>query len=210
MADLVYRQVTDYFPLDYVDLHRIADFENFDYLAPGLLKMPRGGTAFRGRSYAMVDVSDFESSLHIFDEITDRGTNGLFEVTHLLQRGFSEDLFLLLNEQGDLERTAYDPMQGKIFVRHGVENDVDADNIEFKLIDQYGREEKGAWIFGDSSDGFVKAFFFNLNPGVYSLVVQTGDNFWLDATTVPVDYDLTSIVQTGSQLDPKSPYRASR
>ncbi|NRA64287.1 MAG: hypothetical protein HRU19_07355 [Pseudobacteriovorax sp.] len=204
VVDMIHRNVVGYYPLDYVDMTKVSSDDDFEVLAPGLIKFPRGTTSNRGRAFGIVRVSDFEDALYVFDEVTRSSQAQGVEVVKLLQAGFVEELYRLLYEDTEQARFAYDSSSGKVFVRHGIEEQVDPDSVSFKLLNQYGNEVSDGWIFGSGEDGFVNAMFFNVEPGLYSLVVQTERNHWLDATTLPVGESLTTVIQTGKPLVPMS------
>ena len=35
--------------------------------------------------------------------------------------------------------------------------------------------------------------YFNVEPGIYTLIVETQENHWIDVTTLPVGKDLTHL-----------------
>ncbi len=189
-----------YHHVDYLDIST-AEGDEFEYLAPGLLRLEPGYTFYRGRLYGLAQNGDFEDSLFFFDQITDSQNGMNSEVLTLLQRGFVEDLFNLLYLDDGTPGVAFNPELGKIFVRHGVEPGISPDSLHFRLVDQFGREVQQAWYFGTTDDGFIKLIFFNVEAGIYTLIVETENNHWIDVSTVPVDNGLTSIIQMGNQLE---------
>lgn len=202
VTEIVYLDVENeakYRHVDYLDI-QTPEGDEFSYLAPGLLRLEPGYTFYRGRLYGLAQSGDFEDSLFFFDQITNRDSGAGFEVLTLLQRGFVEDLFNVLYLEDGSPGIAFDYELGKVFVSHGVAPGVNPESLNFRLVDQFGREVQQAWFFGTGEDGFVKLMYFNIPAGIYTLVVETESNHWLDVSTVPVEDGLTSIVQTGNSM----------
>jgi hypothetical protein len=181
-------------PADFAEITVVGPGDELTYKGPSHLSLG-GLTPHKGRIYGLVKAAEYETVLvnYNFKAKTTRS------ITPLLPRGFIEDLYHELFVSEDLQ-AAFDPAMGTVVTYYGLPNKVKADEVQLKLIDQWGREIEEGWFFGDSNDGMVKSVFFNLNPGMYSFVAQTSDGYLLDMDTVIVDYWTTSILQIGSQF----------
>ena len=189
-----------YFDVDFTEVLAVGENQEFEYKAPGVLGIEEGQTLYRGRMYGLVQGAEFETSLYSYDTVTNQNSGKFETVSPLLQRGFVEDLFNELYMAGGTSDIAHDPALGSVFVRHGGLQGEDLDQLKIRLVDQHGRDVQDPWYVGSTEDGFAKAVFFNLKPGIYTVVVESSRNHWIDTTTVPVDYWLTSLAQTGASL----------
>ena len=127
-----------------------------EYVAPGLLKMEEGLTFYRGRLFGVSNASEFEDTIHMFDAVTDSTNGRYFQVKTMLPRGFVDDLFTLLYQEGNNAEIAMNPSMGRVFIRHGIEPGIEPDSLNFKLVNSYGEELDQGWFFGTAEDGFVK------------------------------------------------------
>lgn len=189
-----------YYPVDYTDIISVGSNEDLEYLSPGLMQLEAGQTYYRGRIFSLVQGAEFETSLYSIDPNKNIQGERHIQVSPLIQRGFIEDLFNELYLNSDTDSIAFDSSLGSLYVRHGGRQGEDEESVSFKLVDHLGKVVQQPWYIGNSNDGFVNAVYFNLSPGVYTLVAQTKEGHWLDSTTVPVDYGMTSMVGTGAEL----------
>ena len=82
-------------------------------------------------------------------------------------------------------------------------HDAERSDVKFKVIDSNGREVETGW-FLPSSKGIHKAVFFNLDPGMYQIVISSKDGVWLDSTTVALDYWTNAVVNLGGSYQDKN------
>ncbi|SME90306.1 hypothetical protein [Pseudobacteriovorax antillogorgiicola] len=192
-----------FLPVDYTEMIAVGDNDDVNYHGPGVLRFEPGHTFYRGRLYGLVQGAEFETSLYSFDPVIHGKASSFSQVAPLLQRGFIEDLFNELYLQDSAPSIAFDPSLGSVFVRHGAQAGENLDQLSIRLVNHLGQDVQDPWFFGSTDSGFIKAVFFNLQPGIYTLIVESSRNHWVDATTIPVDYWLTTVTQTGAPLVPK-------
>lgn len=155
---------------------------------------------FKGRTYTLVQTAEFENTLQSTDSDAQSSGGKLMPVLPLLPRGFVEDVFNELNQSGDHASIAFDPAMGQLVVMHKLLEREDASKLTITVLDAYGKEVDQGWYFGSSSQGLVKAVFFNMQPGIYQVKVQAQDGSLSAIDTVAVDFWTTAVVQTGGQL----------
>ncbi|MFW7378212.1 MAG: hypothetical protein ACOH5I_05365 [Oligoflexus sp.] len=194
-------QYMTFHPVDYVSMISIGDNEELSSKNVGVLEAQAGHSWYRGKSYLLSQAPEFETTLFGVNH-SSLVSNGRI-MTPLLPRGFVEDLFqeLYMAETNLVE--AFDSYFGSVVVLFGQseeEEKAQQGAVKIRLIDQFGVQTKDGWYFGSGADGLSKAIFFNLQPGIYSVIVESKDGMWLDFETVAVDYMTTSLVQTGHVL----------
>ena len=139
-----------------------------------------------GRLTALVDGAAFEPTLHdVFD-------NGRSRVATLLPRGFTEDLAYYA-------QVSLDPIMGNVIIEHAVTTGEGNSAKSMRLVDHLGKAVGAPWYYGD--EDLSKAAFFNLPPGVYTLVVEVAGEGWVAADTVWVYSETVSVIRTGKQLE---------
>lgn len=153
---------------------------------------------FKGRTYTLVQTAEFENTLQSFDR--DSLEPKQMPVLPLLPRGFVEDVFNELNQESDHASIAFDPAMGQLVVMHKLLAKEDASKLTITVLDAYGKTIDQGWYFGSSSQGLVKAVFFNMQPGIYSVKVQAQDGSLSAVDTVAVDFWTTAVLQTGGNL----------
>ncbi len=154
---------------------------------------------FKGRTYSLVQTAEFENTLEATDVDNDTASKQM-PVMPLLPRGFVEDIFSELNQSGDHASIAFDPAMGQLVVMHKLATNEDPSKLNIVVMDAYGRAVDQGWYFGSPSQGLLKAVFFNLQPGLYSVKVQHQDGSLSALDTVAIDYWTTGLVQTGGSL----------
>ena len=178
-------------PVDDVNIVEVGLNENLEKLTPGTFKL-LNSTKIKGRRYILNRSPEFADSIHTIDD-------GRSEVLTLVHRGFFEDLFheLYLDSAGP--SIAYDQAQAQIMLQY---HDSEIENARLKIVDTEGREVETGWYL-PSSEGIHKAVFFNLEPGIYQVIISSQDGSWLDTTTVALDYWTNAVVNLGSELKAK-------
>lgn len=124
---------------------------------------------------------------------------GVSQLVPLFPRGFIEDLFHELHLIEGNPSIAFDQNLGSVLVYHGL-SEQSGDELRARLFDEKGVEQGDAWIFGNGQDGYLKSVFFNLNPGMYTVVIEDKNGAVVDASTTAVDFQLVSLVQTGGLI----------
>jgi hypothetical protein len=176
--------------VDMVDLIPLGTDTPMEQVASGVVKTSESLTTSGGRVRALVRAAEFESGLYQYSPASDTS------VTPLIPRGFVEDLALYA-------QVSHDSEQGAVLVAFGHPKDLDS-SVNMRLLDQYGHDIGDGWYFSDAP--FTKAMFFNVPPGIYTVLVETKDRYWLAADSVYVYNETVSYVNLGSQLR----YRAQR
>lgn len=178
--------------VDYADLITLGDVQSMEYRAEGVLTIPEAANYYRSRIFAVANAAEFEPVLYSYNA----GAEG--SVTSLIPRGFIEDLYTSLVETQGNTPIAYDPALGALLVDYGHHDGYASDNVEIKVMDSFGRDITSGWYYSDSSD-VSKAVYFNLESGLYTVMVQGPDERWLAVDTVVVDRETVSLAQLGSQ-----------
>jgi hypothetical protein len=117
-------------------------------------------------------------------------------VAPLLQRGYIQDVFHELAVQDNHASIAFDAALGAVVVLHRIESGMGAVNVS--LVDNQGQVYNQGWSFGNADQGLNRTVFFNMNPGVYSVIVESQEGAILSLDTIAVDFWTASVVQTGS------------
>jgi hypothetical protein len=170
--------------VDMVDLIPLGTDTPMEQVASGVVKSSEPLTGSSGRVRALVRAAEFESGLYQYSQTPDTF------LTPLIPRGFVEDLALYA-------QVSHDSEQGAVLVAFGHPMDVES-AVNMRLLDQYGRDVGDGWYFSDAP--LTKAMFFNVSPGIYTVLVETKDRYWLAADSVYVYNETVSYVNLGSQL----------
>ncbi|MBC7660178.1 MAG: hypothetical protein H7249_10765 [Chitinophagaceae bacterium] len=157
-----------------------------------------GRSEFKGRTYSLVQTAEFENTLQAQDN--EAASSKHMPVLPLLPRGFVEDVFTELNQDSTHASIAFDPSMGQLVVMHKLTAGEDATKLNITVLDAYGKTIDQGWYFGTSAQGLVKAVFFNMQPGIYSVKVQSANGALSAVDTVAVDFWTTAFVQTGGSL----------
>ncbi len=184
--------------VDSVDLLVIGDSDPMEYFDSGIMGLSEGANFYRGRLYGLSRAAEFEQVLYSYDEDSDDS------VTTLIPRGFVEDLYTSLVQAQDNVPIAYDESLGTLLVDFGHPASLGGKNVAVKVVDSIGRELDSGWYYGDSPD-VTKAVFFNLQPGIYTVMVASDTDQWLAMQTIAVDFETTSLVRLGRQFKNNSP-----
>ena len=121
-------------------------------------------------------------------------------VSPLLIRGFVEDIYNELSISDGNASFAFDPALGTLLVQYGAMKGQGPGGINLRLLSSDGREISEGWYFGVEESDLTKAIYFNLNPDLYTVIVENETGYWLGATTIVVDYWTTSFARLGSPI----------
>ena len=146
-------------------------------------------TAEGGSSVVYLDSPDFEPAIYRVGS----GVSREISVLPAVPRGFVQDMAVFA--QQSQEFTA-----GSVLVEFSPRQGQGPEKIEFRLVNEYGHDVTEPWVFSDMP--LTKAMFFNVPPGVYSLIIESKTGGWHGAETVSVYGEALSVVQSGSQLAP--------
>ena len=171
-------------PVDMVDLIPLGTDTPMEQVASGVVKTGEPLAGSSGRVRALVRAAEFESGLYQYSQASETF------LTPLIPRGFVEDLALYA-------QVTHDSEQGAVLVAFGHPKDVES-AVNLRLLDQYGRDVGDGWYFSDAP--LTKAMFFNVPPGIYTVLVETKDRYWLAADSVYVYNETVSYMNLGSQL----------
>lgn len=189
-----------YEPIDFIEFLTIGLNEVLPQDRPSTLFVEAGLDFFRGRMYGLSRAAEFEPVLYSLEKSW-VNLAGVSRLVPLFPRGFIEDLFHELHLIDGNPSVAFDQTLGSILVYHGLtDGQQGGQELRTRLFDEKGIEQGDAWIFGNGQDGYVKSVFFNLKPGMYTVVIEDKNGVMIDASTTAVDYQLASLVQTGGLI----------
>lgn len=181
------RAANTFHTVDMIDLIPLGTDDPMEQLAPGHISssyplLP----ASDGRLRAFAQAAEFEPAIYTF------ASDERDQVVPLLPRGFIEDMSLYA-------QVAHDPALGSVVVEYGHVTGLEpGDAISMRLIDSEGRDAGTGWYFSDAP--VTKAIFFNVPAGVYTLIVETRDGYWLTADTLFVYNETVSYQRLGNAL----------
>jgi hypothetical protein len=181
-------------PIDFVDMIAVGENQTMSRVGDAVLGYDHGTSLFKGRLYTVAQAPEFETALYTFDR--DKQVRRSIPVAPLLQRGYIQDVFHELAAQDHRDAIAFDVAMGSVVVLHRTENGMDAAKVS--LVDGVGRVYDQGWSFGNAQQGLGRTVFFNMNPGVYSVIVESPQGAILSLDTIAVDFWTASIVQTGA------------
>ncbi len=177
--------VMRYSPIDFVEMIPLGTAETMESIGTGILQTESPVLVRDDRVWVTSTAAEFEPALYQFEVSRSRT-----HVTPLIPRGFVEDLAIYA-------QVAQDSDQGSVLVEFGHPKDLDS-SVNIRLLDQYGRDVGEGWYFSDKP--LTKAMFFNVNPGVYTILAETKDRYWLAANTVYVYNETVSYMNIGAEL----------
>ena len=170
--------------VDFVQMRMIGDDRYLAKIDNGLLETASPAW-HRGRTYAVTRDAEFEDTLYQFAEATPVG------LVPLLIRGFIENIALLARE-------VHDATLGSVVIEHGAQQGEDAAAVSLRLIDARGEEMRTTWAMQEG--GVTRSVFLNLDYGVYQVIAQNADGYWLAAGTVAVYNETVSFLRTGAAV----------
>jgi len=144
-----------------------------------------------GSAVVYLDSPDFEPAIYRVG--SGNGISRDISVLPAVPRGFVQDMAVFA--QQSQEFTA-----GSVLVEFSPRQGQGTEKIEFRLVNEYGHDVTEPWVFSDMP--LTKAMFFNVPPGVYSLIIESKTGGWHGAETVSVYGEALSVVQSGSLLAP--------
>ena len=153
-----------------------------------------GLTSFNERVFYLSQASEFEATLYSFS--ASRGSMSHEDENHitpLFPRGFVEDMSVLAEQP-------FDPFSGALVIEHGeVIGQEEDEYINIRLVDSNGQNVSQAVDFSGSGKD-VRRLFLNVEPGLYTVMVETADGFWLASDTAMVYSETLSYIRTGSSV----------
>lgn len=142
----------------------------------------------KGRVWTVSSSQDFETTVQPISV----GVPVRRQISTLLPNGFVSDMAVFAQSMHQHEL-------GSVVVEHGQLSGHGSDGVKFRLVDSSGRDAGDGWYFSDQP--VAKAIFFNVPPGVYSLIVETSAGHWIASDTTVVYSESVSFVKTGSPLE---------
>ena len=182
--------------VDFSEVIAVGENIEIDYVQDGVLRWPDVPSHYQGHYYALSEGAEFEPVLYALDT---KPRPDYRSVLPLFPRGFTQDLYQELYVSESEMAGAFEPSLGHLLVYYQLTASVDAASLRFKLFDEYGRSVSDGWYFGSGHDGFVKGVFFNLDAGMYQLVIEDASGAWLETQTVALDYWTTTYAQLGAR-----------
>ena len=142
-----------------------------------------------GSEVVYLDSPDFEPAIYRIGG--DQKGFRQISVLPAVPRGFLQDMAVFAQESQEF--TA-----GAVLVEYSPRQNQSPDKIQFRLVNEYGHSVVEPWIFSDLP--LSKGMFFNVPPGIYSLIIEGNNGGWIGAETVSVYGEALSVVQSGSYL----------
>lgn len=179
----------DYQLIDSANLLSVAEQELFESPDSGLLKTGPW-TFYRGRHYGFLEGAEYESVLYSLqtEDHPDK-------ITPLLPRGYVEDLHFALIQRDGEAAIHYDQRLGSLLIEYWQQGASDAP-AQIKVLDAAGRIIDEVWYYGETTE-LTRGVVFNLDRGIYSVVVTDSTGQWLAAQTIAIDYETTSLISLG-------------
>jgi hypothetical protein len=182
-------------PIDFVDMITVGDNRSMARVGDAILGYEDSTSLFKGRLYTLAKAPEFETAIYTFDR--DKQVRRTIPVAPLLQRGYIQDVFHELADQDNGQTSiALDAAMGAVVVLHRSENT--ASPVKVSLVDREDQVYDQGWSYGSTDQGLSRTIFFNMKPGVYSVIVESQQGAVLSLDTIAVDYWTASVVQTGS------------
>jgi hypothetical protein len=182
-------------PIDFVDMITVGDNRSMPRVGDAVLGYDESMTLFKGRLYTLTKAPEFEPTLYTFDR--DKQVRRSIPVAPLMQRGYIQDVFHeLAGQDNDQTSIAFDAAMGSVVVLHRMENG--AAPVKVTLVDRDDQVYDQGWSYGNTEQGLSRTIFFNMKPGVYSVIVESEQGAILSLDTIAVDVMTASVVQTGS------------
>lgn len=171
--------------VDFVEAFPVGYSKPMAQPREGQLENEDGLDSVDGVGTYYVESPEFENALY---QVNDEDSKQ--SVTPLLPRGFVEDMALFA-------QISPDPLLGTVYTEFSHFKNLEG-SVNIKLINERGEEAGTSWYISDQP--LTKTMFFNVNPGRYSLVVETKDGDWIDADLVMVYSDTVSHVRLGQKI----------
>ncbi|MBF0441455.1 MAG: hypothetical protein HQK54_06090 [Oligoflexales bacterium] len=179
---------------DFVNMLVIGRDEPMTFVENGLLSIDPGVSFYNGRGYVLTQAAEYDSTLYSIDEKEEN------RVISLLRRGFVEDIYMELSMGANNTPIAFDPALGTMVVRYGNMRGAENRDINIKVLNSKKEEVFEGWYYGVQGNRVTNAVFFNLEPDIYTIIVENSEKNWLDVKTMWVDYWTTSFVPLGSKI----------
>ncbi len=175
-------------PIDYASLSPLGTNKDLDYDNDSMTLTGKQ-SVYRGRAYTLSRSSEFEEALYRIDS----ENAGEELVTPLFPNGFLDEVSAYSNIIRDFNR-------GTVLLDHGsLEGEGElGQTVEVTMLDQ-NEKAVGERISLNTTHSSA-AVFFNVPPGVYTIVVKAADGTGIWHDTVLVYSNTLSYVRTGSQL----------
>jgi hypothetical protein len=142
----------------------------------------------KGRVWTVSAASDFETMVQPISAKASVSN----QISTLIPNGFVSDMAVFAN-------TVHNSESGSVVIEHGQLTGHGSDPVKFRLVDSSGRDVGDGWYFADQP--VAKAVFFNVPPGAYALIVESGSGHWIASETTAVYSEAVSFVKTGSPLE---------
>ena len=176
---------------DLVEMGDVYAIGSGDMMVPvenGRLTSSSPVLSVKGRVWTVNSSSDFESTIQPLS--TDAGN--FSQVLKMVPNGF-------INDMAYFAHATHSPELGSVVVEHAHLSGQGQPNVKMRLVDPFGRDVGDGWYFADQP--VAKAIFFNVPPGLYSVLVETESGHWIAADTVLVYSESLSFVKSGSALE---------
>ncbi|MCX6125878.1 MAG: hypothetical protein NTV34_14180 [Proteobacteria bacterium] len=177
-----------YIAVDYAEVAPIGYRDAMVPIDDGVYTSATPLVPLRGRVWTVSNSGDYEASV----QASSIRLPGARQITSLLPRGFVDDMM-------NYSQTTHDLNQGVMVVEHAMVGGQGADAVKIRLVDVRGLDAGDGWYFADNP--IAKAVFFNVPPGVYSVLVETSTGHWIAADTAIAYAETSTFVRTGAPLE---------
>jgi hypothetical protein len=174
--------------VEQADIYAIGSGQMMVPIDEGLMTTPAAVLPTKGRVWTVSASSDFETSI----QGVSISAPSAKQISTLVPNGFLSDMAVFAQQTHNSD-------QGSVVVEHGHLSGAATDGTKMRLVDAFGRDAGDGWYFADHP--VSKAIFFNVPPGIYSLVVETATGHWIAADTVIVYSESVTVAKTGGQLE---------
>jgi len=161
--------------------------DGIDSIDEGFLAIKNAVPSIQSRIQIFNHSPDYDDSFYSIEAVRlldER--NGLA----LLPRGFTEDMARYANN-------SFDRSKGHIYILDGGFSDLAMSKTRYELYSVEGVSVGNPWQYAEKP--MQKSFFFNVAPGMYTLVAKQADQL-IQMTTVMIFQGHTSIVNLGAHL----------
>lgn len=180
-----------------------GDLPQFRQVREGLLDSDFALPSYEGRYCYVTEPADFEMTYQCVNE---RDASGGKHITSMVPPGFMEVLSSGVLGGDNLE--LQHPDLGSVIIEHGdligQGTKGETGRVKIELVNFQG--QKLSHGFHDGYGDLTKSIFFNVNSGIYNVLVKNSDGVLIASDTAIVfDGGAITYLKTGNQLVAKSP-----
>jgi hypothetical protein len=156
----------------------------------GYVEIPARRLDYLAKDYIFSDTPEFEQTLYTVDTHAYDWDKGPL-VLPQFARGYVDDMAQYAN-------TFQDYTLGSVVFEHRNLLNENTDALQVSLVNDRGEEVSAPWYFSDQPT--TKVMFFNVPPGVYSLIVQSKEKYLVSSKTISVFSETLTYSSSGAIL----------